>query len=147
MFGFSAGEILLIAFIALILFGNDKLPENMKKLFKGLNQAKKVASDVQKSWYEIQVDVQRSLNFEEEKKELLELTKPIVIDPSGNVSESVSHSIQDPLEPTVPQEEIDEYQNTLHSLSEQASNDLLPSDVKLTPEEHLNSSHFVGPKI
>jgi hypothetical protein len=34
VFGFSGSEILLIAVIALILFGNDKLPENIKKMIK-----------------------------------------------------------------------------------------------------------------
>ena len=68
MFGFSGSEILLIAVIALILFGNDKLPENMKKMIKGLNQAKKVTRNVQDSWQEVKNDVQNIFLLEEERK-------------------------------------------------------------------------------
>ncbi len=152
MFGFSGGEILLIAFIALILFGNDKLPENMKKLLKGLNQAKKVASDVQQSWHEVKTDVQRSINLDLEKEELLELTKPIEFDYNVNIADIPYY--ENPKDEIVSQDEIDEFHN-----SEQQSNENInQQDIDITSEkfndlqpssalEYLKSNHFVGPRI
>ena len=37
-------------------------------MIKGLNQAKKVAKDVQSSWQEVKIDVQRSYTEEETKQ-------------------------------------------------------------------------------
>ena len=67
MFGFSAGEILLIALIALLLFGNEKLPQNIRKFFKGWNQSKKVLFDMQKSWHEIKLDLKNNVEIYDEK--------------------------------------------------------------------------------
>ena len=63
MFGFSAGEMLLIVLIALLLFGNEKLPQNIKKFLKGWNQTKKVAFDMQKSWHEIKLDLKNNVEL------------------------------------------------------------------------------------
>ncbi|WP_186646465.1 Sec-independent protein translocase subunit TatA/TatB [Fluviispira vulneris] len=152
MFGFSGGEILLIAFIALILFGNDKLPENMKKLLKGLNQAKKVASDVQQSWHEVKTDVQRSINLDLEKQELLELTKPVEFDYNMNIAD-IPH-YEHPKDEIVPQDEIDDFHNSdqlcNENLNEQNTDIIKENTVTLQPtsaQEYLKSNHFVGPRI
>ncbi|WP_338636355.1 twin-arginine translocase TatA/TatE family subunit [Spirobacillus cienkowskii] len=113
MFGFSGSEILLIAVIALILFGNDKLPENMKKMIKGLNQAKKVTRDVQNSWQEVKNDVQSSLLLEEEKKEINDIAQKI------SSLEADINSVEFQSE-DIPQQEIDAYQNHIET---QAQND------------------------
>lgn len=106
MFGFSGGEVLLIALIALVLFGNEKLPENIKKMVKGLNQAKKVARDVQSSWQEVKSDVQRSINFDDEKQEILSLVEPISIDDNEFKSNKITPT---PSVDSVPQQEIDDF--------------------------------------
>ena len=46
MFGLGVGEIVLILFIVLLLFGAKKLPELAKGLGKGLNEFKKASKDV-----------------------------------------------------------------------------------------------------
>lgn len=80
MLGLSAGELLLIALIALVLFGNDKLPENMKKMLRGWKEARKITTSVQRSWYEVKSDIERNIYLEDEKKQLRELLKPIEIE-------------------------------------------------------------------
>lgn len=80
MFGLSAGELLLIAVIALVLFGNEKLPENMKKMLQGWKEARKITNNVQRSWYEVKSDIERDLHLEEEKKQIQELFQPIEIE-------------------------------------------------------------------
>lgn len=112
MFGFSGSEILLIAVIALILFGNDKLPENMKKMIKGLNQAKKVTRNVQDSWQEVKNDVQNSFLLEEEKKEINDIAQKISNLEADVNSVEFKHDFQ--LE-NIPQQEIDAYQNHLEA--------------------------------
>jgi Sec-independent protein translocase protein TatA len=155
VFGFSGGEILLIALIALILFGNDKLPDNMKKMIKGLNQAKKVAKDVQISWQDVKTDVQRSINFEEEKEEVRALVKSATIDLD---EEYVNDSIYPiPANFAVPQQDIDEFnenfsnQNAQNSIIEPLSQDsrdgVNHKREYLSSNEFLMSSEFVGPRI
>ena len=46
MFGLGSGEILLILFIILLLFGAKKLPELAKGLGKGINEFKKASKDI-----------------------------------------------------------------------------------------------------
>lgn len=108
MFGFSAGEILLIGLIALVLFGNENLPQNIKKFLKGWNKTKKVAADLQKSLHDIKLDITNNISFEDEK-ELLQ--KPI---------KEINHTLQanaaiKPVQNIVSQEEIDNYQSSLEA--------------------------------
>ena len=46
MFGLGGGEIVLILFIILLLFGEKKLPELAKGLGKGINEFKKASKDI-----------------------------------------------------------------------------------------------------
>lgn len=46
MFGLSFGEILIIAVLALLLLGPDKLPDAMKMLGKGLRDVRKATDDL-----------------------------------------------------------------------------------------------------
>ena len=64
MFGLSATEILFLAGIALILFGNEKLPENLKKLSKGISKTKSFLSDVNHTWHEMKQDIKKNIVFD-----------------------------------------------------------------------------------
>lgn len=79
MFGLSFSEILVIAVIALVLFGNEKLPQNLKKFAQGFSKAKSFLFDVNHSWQEMKEDIKKNIVFEEEQKELKKLTQPIEI--------------------------------------------------------------------
>ncbi len=46
MFGLSFGEVLIIAVLALILLGPDRLPHAARTLGKGLRQLRRAADDV-----------------------------------------------------------------------------------------------------
>jgi sec-independent protein translocase protein TatB len=46
MFGLSFGEIVIIAIVALLLLGPDKLPEAAKTLGKGLREIRKATDDL-----------------------------------------------------------------------------------------------------
>jgi TatA/E family protein of Tat protein translocase len=61
MFGLGMGEIVLIVIVAIVLFGTDDLPKNLRKMAKGVNEFKKVASDAQRSWMEVKDDVTRTI--------------------------------------------------------------------------------------
>lgn len=160
MFGFSSGEILLIALIALILFGNDKLPENMKKMIKGLNQAKKVAKDVQSSWQEVKIDVQRSILLEEETKQINDLIKDateLEVDKGAPQKQNRKDMY------SVPQEELDTFQESYDNLSSETLYNLdnqnkLPeanetehfnnmNTALISPKEYMSSKQFVGPLL
>ena len=48
MFGnIGAGELLVIALVALVIFGPQKLPELLKGLGKGINEFKKAVNQVE----------------------------------------------------------------------------------------------------
>jgi Sec-independent protein translocase protein TatA len=153
VFGFSGGEILLIALIALILFGNDKLPENMKKMIKGFNQAKKVAKDVQNSWQDVKNDVQRSINFEEEKLEVQALINSSTVNMDIESSENYD-TIHGHL--AVPQEDIDSFQideirqnneEFVNHIEFSNSNEEIINPAFVTPNEYIMSKDFVGPRV
>ena len=46
MFGLSFGEIVIIAILALLLLGPDKLPDTMKMLGKGMRDLRKATDDL-----------------------------------------------------------------------------------------------------
>ncbi|HSD13448.1 MAG TPA: twin-arginine translocase TatA/TatE family subunit [Flavobacterium sp.] len=46
MFGVGGGEIVLIIFIALMLFGSDKIPDIARTLGKGMAQLKNATNDI-----------------------------------------------------------------------------------------------------
>jgi len=46
MFGLGTGEILIILFVILLLFGAKKLPELARGLGKGINEFKKASSEL-----------------------------------------------------------------------------------------------------
>jgi len=46
MFGIGGGELIFIIFIALMLFGSDKLPEIARGLAKGMAQIKNATNDI-----------------------------------------------------------------------------------------------------
>ena len=48
MFGLGTGEILVILFVILLLFGAKKLPELAKGLGKGVNEFKKAQNEIKK---------------------------------------------------------------------------------------------------
>lgn len=46
MFGIGGGELILIIFIALMLFGSDKIPEIARALGKGMAQLKNATNEI-----------------------------------------------------------------------------------------------------
>tara|TARA_Y100001970_G_C13795702_1_gene632470 strand:- start:453 stop:638 length:186 start_codon:yes stop_codon:yes gene_type:complete len=60
MFGLGGGEIILILFVILLLFGAKKLPELAKGLGKGISEFKKASS-------EIKDEVEKAIDKEESK--------------------------------------------------------------------------------
>jgi TatA/E family protein of Tat protein translocase len=74
MFGLSFGELLIIAVIALVLFGKEDLPQTLRKFTKGFQEFKKVSNEAQRSWQEVKDDVSRTImqvELEEEIKKNL----------------------------------------------------------------------------
>lgn len=48
MFGLGTQEIIIVAVVALILFGPKKIPELMQGLGKGIREFKKASNDIEK---------------------------------------------------------------------------------------------------
>ena len=63
MFGLGGGEIVLILFVILLLFGAKKLPELAKGLGKGINEFKKASSDIKE-------EVEKAVAEEKENKDV-----------------------------------------------------------------------------
>ncbi|MBM3382008.1 MAG: hypothetical protein FJY29_06150 [Betaproteobacteria bacterium] len=61
MFGVGGGEILVIALVALLLFGTDDLPKNMRKFMKAWNDFRGVTNDLQKGWLDVRDQVTRDI--------------------------------------------------------------------------------------
>jgi len=61
MFGVGGGEILVIALVAVILFGTDDLPKNMQKFMKAWNNFRGMTNDLQRSWLDVRDQVTRDI--------------------------------------------------------------------------------------
>lgn len=70
MFGLSFGEILIIAVLALLLLGPDRLPEAAKTLGKGLRDLRRATEDIKDQ-------VEREIYVEDGKK----LSRPALVPP------------------------------------------------------------------
>ena len=71
-------EILVVGVLALLVFGPEKLPEMARSLGKGLNQLKRVASDVKSEF---------ALNLEDEDE---------VVTTAAPATEAVSPDVREP---------------------------------------------------
>ena len=62
MFGLGTGEILIILFIILLLFGAKKLPELAKGLGKGVNEFKKASDNIKEEVIIEDIPLNKRLN-------------------------------------------------------------------------------------
>jgi sec-independent protein translocase protein TatB len=74
MFGLSFGEIVIIAVIALLLLGPDRLPDAAKTLGKGLRDLRRATDDLKDQ-------VERELTLEERKSGRPSLVAPVAAAP------------------------------------------------------------------
>ena len=58
LFGLGMQEILIIAFVVLLLFGGKKIPELMKGLGKGVKSFKEGMNEVEKEVSDIKKDIE-----------------------------------------------------------------------------------------
>ncbi|MEN9808688.1 MAG: hypothetical protein RLZZ488_255 [Pseudomonadota bacterium] len=69
MFGIGGGEVLVVALVALLLFGNEDLPKNMRKMVKAWNNFRGVTNDLQRSWLDVRDQVARDLLTEQQHEQ------------------------------------------------------------------------------
>lgn len=101
MFGIGFGEIVIIALLALILFGQDDLPANIRKAANGLKEFRKVSSNAQRAWHEVRSDMTRAL-LEESDREVNEKQRPGAIRSGASAAEASapeSSLVVHPVEP------------------------------------------------
>jgi sec-independent protein translocase protein TatB len=70
MFGLSFGEIVIIAVLALLLLGPDRLPEAAKTLGKGLRDIRKATDDLKDQ-------VEREINLDDRRSSRPALVPPV----------------------------------------------------------------------
>ena len=61
MFGLSFAEVIVIALIAILLFGKEDLPQNLRKFAKWFGEFKKTTTDIQHSWLQVKDEVSRKI--------------------------------------------------------------------------------------
>lgn len=97
--GVGGPELLLVFFIALLLFGGDKLPALARTLGKSLNELKKASGDVEK-------EIKRAL--EEEPAKPSRPVVPAVPAPSQDSDSAFPPLPSSPLQNSPPSPEIPE---------------------------------------
>lgn len=108
MFGIGGGELVLIIFIALMLFGSEKIPDIARALGKGMAQLKNATN-------EIKSEIQNSANSPEFSKLTEDFTKEID-SLKENVNQRIANStgVENPLDIT---SEINEVKENLEDLT------------------------------
>ncbi|MFN3968006.1 twin-arginine translocase TatA/TatE family subunit [Flavobacterium sp.] len=85
MFGIGGGELIFIIFIALMLFGSDKIPEIARTMGKIMAQLKNATNDIKS-------EIQKSADVQEINSSVKELTSTFteeVDKVKSNVSENI----------------------------------------------------------
>ena len=85
MFGFGFGELIFIVFIALMLFGSDKVPEIARTLGKIMAQVKNATNDIKS-------EIQKSADVQEINESVKGLTSTFT-DEVEKVKSNVSENI------------------------------------------------------
>lgn len=111
MFGIGFGEIIIIAMLALILFGQDDLSANIRKAANGLKEFRKVTSNAQRAWNEVRSDMTRTL-LEESENEVSKRNPASATTAGGAVAPESSLVMQDV--PLLKTEEDDLYSDHGH---------------------------------
>lgn len=93
MFGIGGGEVLVVALVALILFGNEDLPKNMRKMVKAWNDFRGVTNDLQRSWLDVRDQVTRDLLTEQPPRADAQ-NNPAPSDASHDAHSSEPHSLE-----------------------------------------------------
>lgn len=89
MFGIGGGELIFIIFIALMLFGSDKIPDIARTLGKIMSQLKNATNDIKS-------EIQRSAEVQELNSSVKELTGTF-----NNEVEKVKSSVEESVLPEV----------------------------------------------
>jgi sec-independent protein translocase protein TatA len=90
MFGIGGGELIFIIFIALMLFGSDKVPDIARTLAKGMAQVKNATNEIKS---EIQKEV-NSNGIDTSMKELSETFTKEVSKVKEGLDTNLSHPMQ-----------------------------------------------------
>ena len=85
MFGIGGGELIFIIFIALMLFGSDKIPEIARTMGKIMAQLKNATNDIKS-------EIQKSADVQEINNSVKELTSTFT-DEVDKVKSNVSENI------------------------------------------------------
>lgn len=93
MFGVGGGEILVIALVAVILFGTDDLPKNMRKFMKAWNNFRGVTNDLQRGWLDVRDQVTRDI-LTERPEQPKESTQQLQADHETSVTASEDDATQ-----------------------------------------------------
>ena len=93
MFGIGLPEMLIIAAVALVFIGPDKLPGVLRSLGKGLVELKRATSDVRSTVQDEMHKIEEEINLKEVRESAEDLTKDITKDFDGVASKMDSLSI------------------------------------------------------
>ncbi len=96
LFSFGSGEILLIIFVAILLFGGEELPKLMRTLGRGINEFRKATDDIKREFtettYDIEEDIRSEAEVLEETIKEIEEESVEIIDEVKNTDDETKYS-------------------------------------------------------
>ena len=92
MFGIGGGELMFIVFIALMLFGSDKIPDIARGLGKGMAQLKNATNDIKS-------EIHKGVEANGIDTSIKELTSSFTTE-VDKVKDSLENNLNTPLEKT-----------------------------------------------
>jgi TatA/E family protein of Tat protein translocase len=95
---FGTGEMLLIALVALIVFGPRKLPEIGRKIGKSMGEFKRVSEDFKRTWErEVEVErIGRDLRVDRDVKSALSFSTDTSLSSAGTTANVIPPAAETP---------------------------------------------------
>lgn len=102
MFGIGTGELLLLALIALLVLGPERMPRLMRDVGKTVNDLRKTSDELRSEFLNSDLTAERVLDVASRAPAPVEAPAPVVSEPPPPATQA--EVVTEPAEPQVPDE-------------------------------------------
>lgn len=95
MFDIGGGELLLILFVVLLLFGPKKIPELARSLGKGMSYLRRAQTELQRNINAVSTDIEQVAGIQDERRPFRPQPNPLPPARDGDIPEGEANATQE----------------------------------------------------